>query len=438
MYTKGLDRPVKNIGFISTRFQGTDGVSLETEKWIHVLEKLGFECFFFAGASDWDPERTMVVPEAFWEHPRIAKIQGSVYGKTTRDEELTGEIHNLRKLLKARVYEFIDKFTIDVLIVENALAIPMNIPLGLAITEVIAETAIPSIGHHHDFYWERTRFLVNSVPEYISMAFPPKMHTMVHVVINTENRKALSYRRGLSSIVIPNVFDFSQQPPQIDEYASDFRQAIGVKPDDILLLQPTRVIARKGIEHALELANRMKRRGIKNVKLLISHQSRDEGQEYYHRIVDYAQLMGVDLIIKPEIIGATRGRTPEGDKIYSLWDIYPHADFVTYPSTYEGFGNAFLEAVFFKKPIMVNRYSIYQQDIEPLGFHAVMMDTYITDKEVSEVLHYLEHPEERKAMVEKNFTLARKFFSYDILEQKIRTALLQFGIVDINGGCEDQ
>ena len=37
------------IGFISTRFSGTDGVSLETAKWARVLEEMGHTCFYFAG-----------------------------------------------------------------------------------------------------------------------------------------------------------------------------------------------------------------------------------------------------------------------------------------------------------------------------------------------------------------------------------------------------
>jgi glycosyltransferase involved in cell wall biosynthesis len=36
---------------------------------------------------------------------------------------------------------------------------------------------------------------------------------------------------------------------------------------------------------------------------------------------------------------------------------------VTYLSGYEGFGNAFIEAIYFKKPIIVNRYSIFVEDI---------------------------------------------------------------------------
>lgn len=432
MYIRGLTRKIENVGFLSTRFQGTDGVSLETEKWVSVFERLGFNCFFFAGLSDWDPKRTMVVDEAFFGHPEIETVQEECFGNTFRSEALTGELHRLRLFLKKAVYEFLYTFDIDILVVENALAIPMNVPLGMAITEVIAETGIPSIGHHHDFFWERTRFLVNSIPDVISASFPPPAHSMVHVVINTEARKTLAFRTGISSTVIPNVFDYSTPPPELDDYNRDFRQAIGVAEDDLLFLQPTRVVARKGIEHAIELVHRMRD---PRVKLLISHQTRDEGRTYYERLRDYADLLGVDLIIRPDIIGATRGQTEEGNKIYSLWDIYPHADFVTYPSSYEGFGNAFLEAVYFKKPLLVNRYSIFVQDIEPLGFDAVAMDTYITDTEVLQLKQMLEDPERRRAAVEKNYELASRFFSYDVLEAKLKTILLNFGIVDRDRGC---
>ena len=43
-----------------------------------------------------------------------------------------------------------------------------------------------------------------------------------------------------------------------------------------LLLQPTRVVQRKGIEHAIELVHRLQRKA----KLVISHASGDEGHDY--------------------------------------------------------------------------------------------------------------------------------------------------------------
>lgn len=418
---------IKNVGFISTRFQGTDGVSLETEKWVEVLERNNYSCFFFAGLSNWDKEKTMVTPEAFFDHPAIVDVQVDCFGQFTRSSDTTGEIHAIRRHLKKQLYVFVEKYNIDMLIVENALSIPMNIPLGLAITEFIAETGIPSIGHHHDFYWERDRFIVNSVSEYIKMAFPPTIHSMRHVVINTQAQKDISYRRGLSSMVIPNIFDYKKQCPSIDDYNKDAKKDLGLADDDIMFLQPTRVIARKGIEHSIELVNRLDN---PKIKLVITHQTKDEGKEYEKRIRSYAKLLNVELIIKPEIIGSERGINKNGDKIYTLWDIYPHADFITYPSTYEGFGNAFLETIYFRKPMLVNRYSIYQRDIEPLEFDVVGMDTYIDDEVVEEVNFLLEDNDRVKEMTDRNYETAMRFFSYEVLETKLKSLIVEFeGII---------
>ena len=68
------------------------------------------------------------------------------------------------------------------------------------------------------------------------------------------------------------------------------------------------------------------------------------------------------------------GLTQDGRKIYTIEDIYHYADLVTYPSTFEGFGNAFLEAIYFRKPVVVNLYSIYRVDIKPKGFSAIELD----------------------------------------------------------------
>ena len=78
-------------------------------------------------------------------------------------------IKKIRIKLKDDIYDFVKKFDIDLIIPENALTIPMNIPLGIAITEFIAETNIQTIAHHHDFYWERDRFMINAIQDYLNM-----------------------------------------------------------------------------------------------------------------------------------------------------------------------------------------------------------------------------------------------------------------------------
>ncbi|MFN8402620.1 MAG: hypothetical protein U0V48_03575 [Anaerolineales bacterium] len=60
--------------------------------------------------------------------------------------------------------------------------------------------------------------------------------------------------------------------------------------------------------------------------------------------------------------------------------MYPHADMVTYPSAIEGFGNAFLEAVYYRRLILVNNYSIYEVDIKPKGFRTIWFDGFISDR----------------------------------------------------------
>ncbi len=408
-----------NIGFVSTRFAGTDGVSLEAEKWARVFEQEGLPSFYFAGELDRDPARCYLVEEAHFQHPDVKLIQRNCFGVNSRSREITRKINQIKSHLKEHIYNFIKKFDIDMIVAENCLTIPMNIPLGIALTEVISETGIKTIAHHHDFFWERQQFLVNAAWEYLNMAFPPHIPSVYHVVINSSGANQLSLRTGISSTIIPNVMDFENPPEPVDDYASDVPQALGLKNFELLVLQPTRVVKRKGIEHAIEFVKRMGARA----KLVISHASGDEGHDYEKRVWEYSKMMGVDTLFVSKIINDKRAMTDDGRKIYTLEDIYPHADIVTYPSNFEGFGNAFLEAVYFKKPIMVNNYSIYSTDIRPKGFSVIEIDGYVTKTAVQLAKKFLRDEEFRAQMVAHNFELGKRYFSYKVLRHKLQALL---------------
>ena len=410
---------IHSVGFISTRFAGTDGVSLETEKWADVFEKKGFHCYYFAGELDRPRECSYLAEEASFKHPDIRDINENCFGVALRGRFITQKIYEIKKKLKDHIYKFIEKFNIDVLVPENALTIPLNIPLGLAITEVISELGIPTIAHHHDFFWERQNFLTNAVWDYLNMAFPPHLPPIKHVTINSAGDNQLSLRTGISATIIPNVMDFENGPPPVDEYASDVRKALGVDDDELFILQPTRIVKRKGIEHAIELVNRLGRKA----KLVISHASGDEGYDYEARIREYSNIMKVNTIFVSDIINEKRGLTKTGQKIYTLDDIYPHADLVTYPSNFEGFGNAFLEAIYFKKPIVVNNYSIYASDIKPKGFSVIEFDGYVSEAVVNQTKKVLDDPLLCEKMVEHNYEIATLYFSYSVLEQKLTSII---------------
>jgi hypothetical protein len=404
----------RRIGFISTRFAGTDGVSLETAKWATILERMGNTCFYFSGECDRPDGKCYLVPEAFYRHPVIDAINQTVYTGTwgqmhkgcklhpevealhqdffsvyIRPARVTKQVQELKDYFKEHLYKFARQYHLEVLIIENAITIPINLPLGLAITEFIAETGYPVIAHHHDFYWERQRFINNSVQDYLGAAFPPNLPSIRHVVINSVQAKQLASRIGAVAMIIPNVMDFDSPPPPLDEYARSARADLGLAPDQYLILQPTRIIQRKGIEHAIELTRRL---GLP-AELVISHAAGDEGTDYEKRIREFAALLNVTVNFESAIVGDRRGFTPEGRRIYTLGDVYPQADLVTYPSSMEGFGNAFLEAIYYKRPLVVNNYSIYEADIKPKGFKVIEFDGYISDATLEQVRHLLKHPE---------------------------------------------
>jgi len=411
-----------HIGFVSTRFSGNDGVSLETKKWVQVLQDLGYDCFYFGGDCDEsDREYSYLLPEAHFQHPDIQELYQIGFSLPVRPAEVTTRIHTLKEHLKRHLYEFIRQFDIQLLIPENVLAIPLNIPLGIALTELIAETGISVIAHHHDFFWERKRFLVNCVWDYLNMAFPPHLPSIQHVVINTSGSNQLSLRTGISAMLIPNVMDFDHPPSPADDYAAGLRSDLGVEPDEYFFLQPTRVVQRKGIEHAIELINRLNGKA----RLVISHASGDEGQDYQQRLKHYASLLSVPTNFVTEIIRDQRGILPDDRRVYTLWDAYQCADLVTYPSTIEGFGNAFLEAIYYYKPILVNNYSIYATDIKPKGFRVVEFDGYLTEQTVWFVQRILADPNLAQEMTEYNYLLARRYYGYAMLERRLQTLLMK-------------
>jgi len=432
------------IGFVSTRFAGTDGVSLETEKWATVLERLGHKCFYFAGECDRPAQQSLIVPEAFYRHPEIDAINEQAYSGSwvvtkearsahpeiaalykdffsmyVRPPELTRRVYELKEYFKKQLYEFAHRFALELLIIENAVTIPLNLPLGLALTEFIAETGFPTIAHHHDFHWERQRFHVNCVGDYLATAFPPNLPSIRHVVINSIQAQQIASRHGLTSRVIPNVMDFDSHPFGPDPYTQTVRADFGIEPGEYFFLQPTRVIQRKGIEHAVELVRRLEL----PAKLVISHASGDEGTDYEQRVREYAHLLDVTVRFESDQVQDERGFTKDGRKIYTLGDIYPHADLITYPSSIEGFGNAFLEAVYYHRLILVNNYSIYEVDIRPKGFRTVWFDGFINTDTLDMVRQVLLDPALAQEWAEENYQLAKRHFSFTVLERRLQSIL---------------
>jgi mannosylglucosylglycerate synthase len=413
-----MNRHVR-IGFVATRLAQTDGVSLETAKWCRVLSDFGHECHCFAGETDWAAEFSYVAPEAHFNYPAVQELNRALFGASTRLPETSLEVERQKQVLKDHLYRFIRQHGIQLLVAENVLSLPMHVPLGLALTEVIAETGMPAIGHHHDFVWERTRYAIGAAGDYLRAAFPPSLPTLHHVVINSFAAHQLALRTSMNSTLIPNVMDFEHPPSPLDDYGADLRTSLGIGPGQYLVLQPTRIVPRKRIERAVEFVRRV---GL-DCTLVISHASGDEGHAYLDYVQDFAAAMGVRLVFAAPRVDFQRGLGADGGKVYALSDVYQRSDLVTYLSLVEGFGNAFLEAIYYRRPLVISGYDIFKIDILPKGFRVIQVDEFVDEAAVKQARDVLASPDLAAEMCERNFALGRRYYAFHTLERRLAVLL---------------
>lgn len=420
-----------NIGFISTRLAGTDGVSLETAKLAVICRRLGHNVFYCAGELEEGSPPGLLDPAMHFYDPEARWIYDHSFGTTEAHPELRPRIDAMAARLRPTVERFVDEYAIDVLVPQNALAIPMHVPLGLAITDVVAERGIPTVAHNHDFYWERERFDINCIPDLLARAFPPVLPSVQHWVINSPAQQSLLRRLGVESTLLPNIFDFAGAAPGITDFNRDLRAALGLTDAHLIILQPTRVIPRKGIELSIDLVRTLRRPEFrerlqgKEPVLVITHHAGDEGLAYLHRLQAQAAELDVPLLYVADRFAPEAGEI-DGRKTYALWDAYVHADFVAYPSLVEGFGNALVETIYFRLPALVNRYEIYVADLAPKGFDLVEIDGQITEGTVEETIQALMDPVRRRRMVEHNYEVARRHYSYEAVTGIVEASLAQF------------
>jgi glycosyltransferase involved in cell wall biosynthesis len=407
------------IGLVGTRLAGVDGVSFETLKWEQVLRRLGHETRLCAGELPRGRDDERLIPEMHFTYPPAAAVSAAAFDAAADPKMVRAEISRIAEALLPQLAAWVDTEAIELLIVENAWAIPMQLPLGVALARLVSELRLPTIGHHHDYAWERERFATCVVPDVLGQAFPPDLPTVRHVSINSLAAAELERRRGLASTVIPNAYEFEVPRPQRDDYSRSLRGELGMGTHNLLVVQPTRVVPRKGIELAIELVHRL---DDPHAHLLVTSPAGDEGLDYLSRLHVLADQLGVDLRYGADRFAHERWHHSDR-MIFAVTDSYLEADLITFPSLYEGFGNALIETVYFGKPLVVNRYSVYDADIRPLGFRFVEIDGAVTEATVAEVRELVRDPERREADATHNFAIAREHLGFRMLEQRLSAVI---------------
>ncbi len=416
------------IGIIIGRIGGVDGVALETEKWIHVLRRMGHEVFILSGQFQerpMEPEHEKLVPEmSFFSPESFWSQKKAFFHPDTHLDELKAHIFLYSNIIARKIKDWVGEKKIGLLISENASALPAHLEMGFGVKKAAEDLDIPVITHDHDFAWERgDRYHSphEDINRFIAETFPLRLPNSFHAVINTHARETLQDKFGRDAVVVPNVMDFDQPFGQIDDKNRDLRSNLGFDDQDILLFQITRIVSRKAIEVAIKLVHLLDNPRIKLV--ITGSYADDEGSKYYQSLIELIHELKLGAQVRFAYDNFhNRGLIGQGGEInYSLSDAYAHARACTYFSTYEGFGNAFVEAVLAKTPIFVNNYKpVYWPDIGSLGFKTVMLeDNVLEEKKVKEMAEVIYNDSLNREIGEFNYRLGKKHFSYDVLEEKL-------------------
>lgn len=428
------------IAFVSGKLGDVDGVSLETDKWIEVFSAAGHEILTIAGfyrqpVSGVPAGNQILLESIGFDSAEQKYFETLVFPYLSRRpphftpermDEIQGELLAAGAEVGNRLYEIIQDNHIDVIIAENTNAMPMSLLGGIAVHQVATKNRVATIFHHHDFWWERSRFSDNTIESLLNRIMPPADLGTEHVVISSYASHILKSIKRVNPQVIPNCENFDE-PAVRDEWNDDFRTELGFSDDDLLIVQPTRIVPRKRIEDSVRLVGSFMKACpdlAPRIQFIISLYQGDElDGSYIDDIRSLADRLGVRLHLIAERVASRRDRDAEGRKLYTTRDVLVHADLATYLPIWEGFGNAFLEAVSCRVPIVTTTYLVYKTDIQVAGFRVPeIRDNYDRDGQLEipeeilmEMRKILTDRKYRDEIAEHNFVIGRKEFGFETL-----------------------
>jgi glycosyltransferase involved in cell wall biosynthesis len=336
----------RSAAIVSYRLGMADGVSVTAAQWVRALRRLGMRVRTVAG----DGRPDLLVRTLALESPR-----------PPRRGDLAAVLDD-----------------VDLVIVDNLCSLPMNRAVGEAVAEYLRGR--PAVLRHHDLPWERA--------QYASLTtWPPDDPLWRHVTINDLARDALLARRGIAATTVYHGFDERPCPEQ--RAAVRRRLRIGDEP---LVLQPTRAIARKGIDVGLALTAAV------GGTYWLTGPAEDGYQ---------AELTAVLAAGRVPV----RRRLPFGVQMPGA---YAACDAVVLPSSWEGFGLPLIEAALHRKPIAVGPFPV-ARELAAYGFR------WFDAADPAPLREWLADPDPE--LLDHNEKLARTHFDIDALAARLEPLL---------------
>lgn len=468
------------IGMMHSLIGKNDGVSIVIDQTIAAMsEHLDIRLdnmFFLAGHSA--PRMQTKTNDILWHRNEPNRyILEHFSGEAP--EGLDEYIYESALKAKKIIADFVDKNELDLFLIHNGCH-PSNFVYAVAAGMFFEErrkegVILPRyLLWWHDSHFERERFAKPNAVIKKYLQYIPGPHVDGIVFINSEQEAmARKYAEAVEmknidlfferkTCTIPNTCDIhwdwqkiaeSDQPlaEPMDDYNLTFFKEIGLLDmlaergqdidDAVFLLQHTRVVQRKRIDHAINFAFKMRQRyakagSDKSIVLMISGHSGDEHdphqvwlEDYYNEMCEkYPEDANRVLFIFAEHWVFPHREVLVNRKFYAFGEIptiiAKHGGMGTYFSEVEGYGNNLLEMMSAGLPVIINEYEIYKTDIKELGFDLVCTENGdITDEAIEASYKLLTDPDYRRACVKHNLQTLQDKLNHEVMAKSLGTLI---------------
>ncbi len=399
----------KRIGTVHFVTDGTDGVSLEIQKRKRALESFGHKVFLIDNYA---------IPFLDIYSTPFYSALNSRYFKQQSIGQIINNIKRDTLTAFKSFYKLLNTLKLDLLYVHNLFSLPIIPAASLGLYKAIKKLGLKTIAVDHDF-WD-TRSYFEARLQSVWKKFPIKSKFIWHQVINSLDKHKLE-QKGFTNVVIRHdIWDDSivnLDKTKILRLKKRFNKRT-------IFLVATRIIPRKAIQNAILFVHYFNRLRLQNIPpgVLVLSNPKDKDDNYYKKLLHLAQKLKVAIY--------------ENTKPKYFWDFYQIADVILYPTLLEGFGNQFLEAMYFKKPTVVFEYQVFRHDIKPKGFKVYTLghkyytkDTlqFALESKVRQAVKELIKDWGLYKYAEHNFKLLNKYFGEEALLRFLKEDLGGFG-----------
>ncbi|WP_347840888.1 hypothetical protein [uncultured Draconibacterium sp.] len=465
-----------HIGIIHSLIGKNDGVSIVIDQSVEAMSQhlnINIGNFFFLAAHS-SPRFNAQTNDVFWHKSEAHKSILNNFNNPDA-EGLDEMIHENALYAKQVIKDWVEENDIDLIIAHNT-SHPYNfitaVGLGYYIEELRAEGIIwPKLMvWWHDSYFERAIFahpnkVIQKYLKYLpgvtyvnSIAFINKQQIdLGKRLFEEHNSTKLEKFFKLRTTVVPNTTEipwkWEHLPtetnellcPEQDNYNDSFMKDIGLEKqvesrgftmdDTVILLQHTRVVPRKKIELAIDLAFELEKKFRSNRKnkclaVIVSGHSGDEQNQYLNNLyTHYTELCKANPDSNVVLIFGEHNILSHRDiivdkKFYKFAEVpsivAAHGGIGTYFSDVEGFGNNLLEMMSFALPAVINKYDVYKEEIEHYGFDLPAIDGGgITPDLVDAAYQLLTDIPYRNTIVKHNLQVLKEKLDHKIIAEKL-------------------